>query len=310
MKTRSGKDVSRIGIGTYGVGGRGHRDMPLTEKDDDEKYIKALTYALNQGSNFTEIAVGYGHGQTLALFRRALGLSNLDREDIFFTHSLYTRDLDSAKTIEEDIATFHKVMGTDYADSTLITQSIILKFGAEVVYPILHKLIDDGKTRFVSLSNASPSWIRKFKQEFGDKFYAHEGHLSFEVRALQDKGVLEACDELGVKNIVWRPLRRRGTLEKGWPLLVELSKKYDKTQSQIILNWMCHKGYSPMVFSTSKIHIDENMSSMDFEMSDDDYEQMDKWRPSNYHPTPIDWEGPEIDDDIVRLGNEFSKHIA
>ena len=68
MKTRSDKDVSQIGIGTYGVGGKGHRDIPITEKDDDEKYITALTYTINQGSNFTEIALGYGHGQSLTLF--------------------------------------------------------------------------------------------------------------------------------------------------------------------------------------------------------------------------------------------------
>ena len=38
--------------------------------------------------------------------------------------------------------------------------------------------------------SASPEWIRKFKKEFGDKFFAHEGHLSFEVRALQEKGAV------------------------------------------------------------------------------------------------------------------------
>ncbi len=310
MKTVSGKEVSQIGIGTYGVGGRGHRDMDITEKDEDEKYINALTYTLNQGINFTEIALGYGHGQSLALFRRAIDKSSIQREDVLLTHSLYTRDLPTIDVIKKDISSFYEVMGTKYADSTLITQSVLLKFGSQPIYSILHELLKDSKTRYVSLSNASPKWIKAFKKEFGDRFYAHEGHLSFEVRALQDKGVFKTCDELGVKNIIWRPLRRNLTLKQNWPLLVELAKKYKKTQSQIVLNWICHLGYSPMVFSTSKEHIDENIAATDFHIADEDYRRITDFRLPNYKPTNVDWEGLGIDDDIVALANEFEKNLT
>lgn len=309
MKTLSGKDISKIGIGTYGIGGRGHRDMAITEKVEDKKYIEALVYTLEKGINFTEIALGYGHGQSLALFKKALDASSVDRKDIFLTHSLYPRDLASIEIANQDTTSFYKIMETDYADSTLVTQSFIAKFGEQPTYFLLHKLLESGKTRFVSLSNASSKCIRVFKEEFGRKFYAHEGHLSFEVRALQDKGVFDTCDKLGVKNIIWRPLRRNLTLKHNWPLLVELSKKYDKTQSQIILNWICHLGYSPMVFSTNEKHIDENVASIAFEMSVDDYKRMTDFRPSNYHPPKIDWEKEGEGDSIVTLVNDFEKHI-
>lgn len=310
MRTVSGRDISRIGIGSYGIGGRGHRDIAITEKAEDETYIKALVYALEHGSNFTEIALGYGHGQALALFKRALDESSVAREDIFLTHSLYPRDLPSMDVVREDIANFYKIMGTDYADSTLVTQSLIIQFGEEAVYPILHELLESGKSRFVCLSNASPNWIKKFKQEFGDKFFAHEGHLSFEIRALQDKGVFDVCDELGVVNIIWRPLRRNKTMQQNWPLLTELAAKYQKTQSQIILNWMCHFGYRPMVFSTNPAHINENLASTGFEMSADDYKRINEFRPPNYNPPQVDWEGASIDDDIVLLANEFEQHLV
>lgn len=308
MKTVSGKDISKVGIGTYGIGGRGHRDMDITEKDEDQKYIEALIYTLEKGSNFTEIALGYGHGQSLALFKQAVDKSSVSREDIFLTHSLCPRDLPSLEVVNNDIASFYKIMATDYADSTLVTQSLILKFGESETYKFLHKLLDSNKTRYVSLSNASPKWIEAFEEEFGDRFFAHEGHLSFEVRALQDKGVLKTCDELGVKNIIWRPLRRNKTLQHNWELLVELAEKHKKTQSQIILNWICHLGYAPMVFSTSQAHIDENIASSEFEMSDDDYKRMTDFRPPNYQPPKVDWEGTRIDDDIVELANNFEEH--
>lgn len=310
MKTLSGKDVSQIGIGSYGIGGRGHRDVDITEKLDDQIYIDALIYILQKNINFTEIALGYGHGQSLALFKQALDKSLIDRKDIFLTHSLYTRDFPSMKEVNQDVESFYEIMETDYADSTLVTQSLILKFGQESIYALLHNLLETGKTRNVSLSNASPKTIEAFKKEFCDKFYAHEGHLSFEVRALQDKGVFETCNKLNVKNNIWRPLRRGKTTKHNWEFLVELAKKYNKTQNQIVLNWICRLGYSPMVMSTDKKHIDENVTSADFQMSDEDYRRITDFRPPNYNPPQIDWEGIKIDDNIVTLVNDFEQHIS
>jgi 2,5-diketo-D-gluconate reductase A len=309
MLTVSDKEISKIGIGSFGIGGRGHRDVELTEKLDDRTYVEALIYALDHGSNFTEIALGYGHGNSLNLFKKALDQSSLSREDIFLTHSLYTRDLANIDTISEDTKNFYRVIDTDYADSTLVTQSLILKFGETKIYEFLNRLLESGRTRYVSLSNASPNWIGTFKKEFGDSFFAHEGHLSFEIRALQDNGVLKTCENLGVTNIIWRPLGRSSTLKRNWPLLKELSAKYQKTQSQIILNWICKLGYKPMVFSTKTEHIDENLSAVNFEMSLEDYQKMTDYRPADYQPPAVDWEGPSSDDDIVTLIKDFDNHM-
>lgn len=305
VTTRSGKLLSKIGIGSFGVGGRGHRDVELTEIRPDDLYIKALGYTLNKGVNFTEISLGYGHGKSLNLFKKALDISSVAREDIFLTHSFYLRDLPSLAVINKDINEFYKLMDTDYADSTLVTQSILLTFGEKPIFNILHKLLKTGRTRYVSLSNSNPEIIKKFYNEFGDKFFAHEGHLSFEVRALQEKGVFADCDSLGVTNIIWRPLGRGNTMKQNWPLLVELSTKYKCSVPQIIINWICHLGYKPMVFATNENHINENVSATDFVMDANDYRRITDFRPPNYRLSLIDWNGVDIDDDIVWIVNNF-----
>src|SRR4051812_38062980 len=110
MKTLSGIETSKIGIGSFGIGGRGHRDVELTEKANDQIYIDAISYALDKGSNFTEISLGYGHGNSLKLFKEGLDQSSLKREDVFLTHSYYVRDLPTFDTIHEDAGSFYKVM--------------------------------------------------------------------------------------------------------------------------------------------------------------------------------------------------------
>lgn len=310
MNTLSGLPISGVGIGTYGVGGRGHRDIELTEVGENETYVDALAYTLKKGFNFTEISLGYGHGQSLALFKDGFDRSGISREDFFLTHSLYPRDLATVDVLNTDVNNFYKIMKTDYADSTLITQSLVAKYGENEVYPMLHRLLESGTTRYVSLSNASPSFIKVFKNEFGDKFVAHEGHLSFEVRALQDKGVFDTCNKLGVTNIIWRPLRRNATQKNNWPLLVELAEKYQKTPNQVILNWMCSLDYHPMVMSANKTHIDENAASTSFKMSVEDYIRISNFRPPNYHPPEVDWEKSGKGDSIVTLVNDFEQHLG
>lgn len=309
VKTKSGKRLSKVGIGSYGIGGRGHRDVELSEKQSDDTYIDALVYTLEKGVNFTEISLGYGHGQSLALFKQALDKSSVNREDVFLTNSLYPRDLADIKVAKEDISNFYKIIDTDYADSTLVTQDFTIKFGKDVTFALLDELLESGKTRFISLSNASPNWIKVFKEKYGDKLYAHETHISFEVREVQDKGVFDLCDELNIKNIIWRPLRRNHTFNHNWDLLVELAARYSKTQNQIVLNWICNLGYSPMVMSANKAHIDENIASTDFEMSAEDYKRMTDFRPSNYHAPVVDWEGFDGGNDIVMLANKFEENI-
>ncbi len=282
--------------------------MEITEKVEDEKYLETLVYCLQQGLNFTELSMGYGHGQAMKLFAEALSASKINREDIFITNSLYPIDLDSIETINDDVASFYRIFKTDYADSTLVTQSLFSKFDKEIIYSILDDLLDKKMTRYVSLSNAGPNTIREFKERFGDKFIAHEGHVSFEVRALQDAGVFDICDELNVTNNIWRPLRRNMTAKHNWPILVELSEKYGKTQNQIVLNWICKLGYHPMVMSSSKDHMQENIESTNFNMTPEEYNQITDFRPNNYTPPIIDWNADNEGDKIVSLVKDFESH--
>lgn len=309
VKTKSGKSLSKIGIGSYGIGGRGHRDVELSNKQSDKIYIDALIYTLGKGINFTEISLGYGHGQSLELFKQALDKSSVNREDVFLTNSLYPRDLADIEVVKDDVISFYRIMDTDYADSTLVTQDFTIKFGKDVTFALLDELLDASKTRFISLSNASPTWIKIFKEKYGNRLYAHETHISFEVREVQDKGVFVLCDGLNIKNIIWRPLRQNRTFVHNWELLTELAAKYGKTQNQIILNWICSLGYSPMVMSANKAHIDENIESTDFEMSAKDYKRVTDFRPSHYHPPAVDWEGFNGGNDIVMLANKFEENI-
>ncbi len=86
---------------------------------------------------------------------------------------------------------------------------------------------------------------------------------------------------------------------------MELALKYNKTQNQIILNWIINrKNIMPLIKSTNIERIDENNESINFKMSDDDYNKLDDFRNTEFDNVKIDWDcngGVTID----QLANQF-----
>lgn len=184
----------------------------------------------------------------------------------------------------------YDIFDTNYFDSTLVTFSLIKLYGEKHIYNVLNNLLKSNKTRYISLSNSNLLTIKNVKKEFGDKFFAHEAHLSFEIRECQDVGIFDLCNEIGVRNIIWRPLRENKTVDHNWPILAKLSKKYNKTQNQIVLNWMTHFNFMPMVMSKNILHIQENIESVNFKMEESEYQEINKYRVPNYNHPKVDWD--------------------
>ncbi len=309
LKTISGNNLSQIGIGTYGIGGLSHRYVGNVDRNSDELYIDALVYQLNLGMNFTEISVALAEGKSAQLLAQAILKSNLKREDIFITHSLWPKDLLSFDDIEKDINKAYELFETEILDSTLVTLSLISKFGQDKIFDLLHRLLITNKTRYISLSNSNKEMIQKFSEEFGERFAAHEAHLSFEIRENKDEGVLDLCTKLNVRSNIWRPLRQGKTVAHNWDLLTELSEKYNKTQNQIILNWIVSSGYFPMVFSSSVNHIQENMESLKFRIDTIDLEKINNYRVENYKKPKVDWDKTGDGISVALLPDKFEENL-
>ena len=73
-------------------------------------------------------------------------------------------------------------------------------------------------------------------------------------------------------------------------MLIELSKKYNKTQNQIMINWMVkEKEIMPLIKSTNKDRIKENIEALVFEMEKADYEKINKFQNEKINALEINW---------------------
>ena len=160
-----------------------------------------------------------------------------------------------------------------------------------------------GKVRYIGISNVKLEQLIEVNNITQIDFF--EGVYNLECKIYEDNKVLKYCKENGIKFICYQALRRNRTAKRNYPILQELSKKYDKTQNQIILNWIIkEKNINPLIKSTNISRIDENINSLYFEMEKEDYKKLNEFRSKEFDNVQIDWcckGGITID----QLANQF-----
>lgn len=296
-------DFSKMGIGTWGIGGF----MEADANNDDVGQVDALSYTLNKGINYVETVYMYAQGKAVDLLSQAVKKSGVDRNNIFVTLSVYQKDASTIEEAEKRVNDFLSTLGTDHVDSVQFTMGLVKGLGLDATKTMVEKLIGEGKTRFTSLTNSSPEFLKTYHEALGDKLFAHEGAFNFEVRENEKLGVTGYAQQNNILNVVYQPLRRNMTASRNWPLLVELSQKYGKSQNQIILNWVVSKGFFPLVKSSTKNHVDENLASFDFQMEQGDLDRLNSFEIPNYTAPKIDWYDTGEGVKIHQLSNVFDE---
>jgi diketogulonate reductase-like aldo/keto reductase len=297
--------ISKIGIGTWGIGGLVERDL----KNDDQKQIDALVHSFNKGINFIEVNNWYAEGYSMELIKKAIDKSNTKRENIFIMYSVYGHSLNNTDDFEKEIQKFLDIFETDYIDSLEFLQADFKKIGYDNLIKIFRKYLKNNRTRYISVANASLEFIKKCYMEFGGKLFSNETHYSFEIRESKKLGIIDYGIEKNIKNIIFQPLRRNNTAKRNWPLLVELSKKYQKTQNQIILSWLVSKKLLPIIKSENIKHIDKNLDALNFKLEQNDIKLLDNFKVKNYQEVILDWFNENMPNSttISQLPNNFDE---
>lgn len=255
------KDIHPIGIGTRTI-----------SKATYGKDVKGLLYSFEKGQNMVECNASYLAGESLDVV--ADFIKKIDREKTFI-NAVMTYGVKNADDVHKFLDLYLKKLGTTYVDCITYgaTLDFLEKEGFEPseYLKVVRVLQKQGKTHFIGMSNLSPEDYEKY-----GPFDHFEGCFGLETKVYEDNKLL---DKAKSSFVAYQPLRRNRTAKMNYPILIELAKKYNKTQNQIILNWIIkHKGIKILCKCTDIQHIDENLQALDFEMSVDDYLALDNFR--------------------------------
>jgi diketogulonate reductase-like aldo/keto reductase len=295
------KDLSKIGIGTWGVGGFAEKNP----SNDDKKQITAMVHMLQHGMNYIEINIWTSQGHSMELASEAVKQSKVSRENLFLSQAIYFYTAPDLESSKKELETMLQAFSTDYMDSVSLSGAAISAIGKDQVYAWYKELLLSNKVRYINLNNPSLDELKEAKEVFGDKLFSIEIGFNFEIRENETNGIIDYAKANDVLCVIYQPLRRNRTANRKWPLLVELAGKYGKTQNQVLLNWIASKGLLPLTKSETISHIDEHLESTTFEIDQSDLDKLNAFVPPNYKKPQVYWgskgEGVRID----QLSNVF-----
>lgn len=297
--------LSKIGIGTWGIGGYVERD----KSNNDNKQVDALIYMLDNNLNFIETGMWAAESYSARLTAKALKESSKQRNDTFITQTVYHFTVNTVADIQNEVDQFLEIFETNYIDALQFNMHCIQKIGFDEISTFVDTLIQNEIIRYTSITNASLEYLQQYHQRFSDKLFAHEVGFNFEIRENEQFGIMQYATTNNILNVVFQPLRRDRTAQKNYPVLIQLAEKYDKTQNQIIMNWIISKGYLPITKSSNKTHIDEHLESLLFQMEDSDIQLLNDFQVPNYKTPKIDWDGTGDGVKIDQLSNKLDEIV-
>lgn len=233
---------------------------------DHKEAKRCVLDALDTGYRLIDTAAAYMNENAVG---EAVRESGVKREDVFVTSKVWVQDM-SCEGAEKAIDASLSKLGFDYLDLMLLHQPMGDYYGA---WRALEEAYKSGKLRAIGMANCYPQVIADMCLTVDIKPMVNqvEMHPFF-----QQQLNLDTMKEFGVVPQAWGPFAEGNHNIFNHPVLSEIGKKYGKSAAQAALRWNIQRGVSVIPKSTHKERMEQNISVWDFELSQEDMEQITK----------------------------------
>ncbi len=264
-----------------GVGGYFESDI-----SNDTKYIELLRIGVESGMTFLDTAEIYGNGHSEDVVGKVLkGM----RDKIFIATKVSPENLSYVDVLRSAENSLRRLQ-TDYID---LYQIHWPNPGISIdgTMSAMEKLVRDGKIRYIGISNFSVNELIAAEAALTENriVSVQVEYNLFDRSAEED--ILPYCESRGITVIAYTPLDR-GRIASGnnrIKRLETIAQKYVSTVSQIALNWLItHPSVVVIPKAASEAHIIENAASSDFEISKEDYSDIERTFAMEKSLVPVD----------------------
>lgn len=273
--------IPRFGFGVY--------RSPTTQ------CVDSCLNALKAGYRHIDTAQFYANEQQVG---EAIHKSGIPRSDIFVTSKILSPAGSHEATYNKLLASVEKIDGLNgYVDLFLIHSHSCGANGRKELWQALERLLAEGKTRSIGVSNFGVKHIEEMRQ-YARVWPPHVNQIEvgFDIFVplvsffflscpvvlatdiydnllqlhpwCQQRVINDYCRKNGIVVESYAPIVRN--YKSSNPTLVELAEKYGKSTQQVLIRYALQKEWVPLPKSDNPSRIVSNAEIFDFNISDDD----------------------------------------
>jgi diketogulonate reductase-like aldo/keto reductase len=242
-------------------------DVQRHPSDADAMDQPALESAIEHGVTHIDTAEMYGEGYAEEVVGRAI--SRFDRAGLFIATKVMARNAAPVDLVASAEASLRRLK-TDYVDLYMV-HSLPHQVPLADVMSAMDSLVNRGLVRNIGVSNFGPPNLENSMAVAEHPIAVNQVHYNLAVREVEASGLLTFCQSNDVILVAWRPVRFEGLTTA--PIINKLAEKYEKTPTQIAINWLISQDHVVTLARTrSDAHLVENLGALDWTMESSDIE--------------------------------------
>jgi len=259
LKMNNGLEIPVLGTGTNTFGKENNDFFGEITYD-----TKELLSAIELGYRLIDTAIYY---RNEAVIGKAVKESKVDRNEFFITSKIPEKE-EYSKTnelVNQHVEASLKAIDLDYIDLYLVHFPLETNEENLRVWSVLEDYVDQGRIKSIGVSNFSEAQLAYLLKHARIKPVLNQ-FLSYPGKHQQS--LIDFCKANDVIPEAYQSLRRVDEDTKA--LLSELAKPYNKTWSQVVLNYQINEGVVVIPKSHNKQHQFENIDVFDFTLTQKD----------------------------------------
>lgn len=243
---KNGKQIPLLGLGTWKLNG--------------QNAAGAVQTALDLGYRHIDTAAMYGNEREVG---NAISCSLVDREHIFITSKVWPNNFhkkDFIRSVEKSL----RSLSSEYLDLVLLhwkNEAISLHEPLDA----LGELIAQGKILAGGVSNFDEDDLHDALNYAPEVISVNQIKMAYPFHPGE---VINSARQHSVITTAYSPLNA-GSLRSD-AVVLHLAEKYARTPAQITLRWLTQQDIVAIPKSASFERLNENLSSLDFSLSDSD----------------------------------------
>ena len=259
----NGLEIPCIGLGTY----------QIRKKVEIENVLK-IGYKV--GYRLIDTATVYGNEK---LIGDSLKKLKIPRNEIFLITKIYKGDMTYEKA-KKSIESSLKKLQTDYIDMVLVHWPEVEKTEDRIkVWKALEESVEEKKIKMIGVSNFCKNHLEHILNNCKIKPVVNQIECN---PIYYDEETINYSENNDIVIQAYCPLAEWNNKLVENDIILNISKKKNKSISQIILKWLLQKNKIPLPKSTHDEYIKQNFELNGFYLTEEEMKNIDNLKSINY----------------------------